>query len=102
MHEASVILDELIAVAEQAGCGSVYNEVAEIGFDVTDVEDASDIIQQLFEFTNKLQLSEWKNVEEIPHFFHFIFCAICLLTNRMFHDIIERAAHERGGPKFVK
>lgn len=58
LHEASVILDELIAVAEQAGCGSVYNEVAEIGFDVTDVEDASDIIQQLFEFTNKLQLSE--------------------------------------------
>lgn len=58
LHEASVILGKLVAVAEQAGCGSVYNEVAEIGFDVADVEDASGIIQQLFEFTNKLQLSE--------------------------------------------
>lgn len=43
-----------------------------------------------------------KNVEEIPHFFHFIFCAICPLTGSTYYDIIERADHECYGPKFVK
>ena len=30
-----------------------------------------------------------KNVEDVPHFFYFIFCAICLLTG-------ARAAHSQG------
>lgn len=58
LYKAVDILDELVEIAEQTNCGSVYNATAKIGFDVTDVEGASSIIQQLFDATNKLQLSE--------------------------------------------
>lgn len=58
LHEAVDILNELIGIAERMNCGSIYNAAIEAGFDMDDVEDASGIIQQLFEFTNKLQLSE--------------------------------------------
>lgn len=58
LHEAVDILDELAKIAERMNCGSIYNAATEVGFDMADVEDASGIIQQLFEFTNKLQLSE--------------------------------------------
>ena len=37
-----------------------------------------------------LDFFEWKNVEDVPHFFYFIFCAFCLLTNVARHDIIGR------------
>ena len=58
LHETVDILGELAEIAERMNCGSIYNATTEVGFDVADVEDASGIIQQLFEFTNKLQLSE--------------------------------------------
>lgn len=58
LHEAVDILNELTGIAERMNCGSIYNAATEAGFDTTDVEDASSIIQQLFEFTNKLQLFE--------------------------------------------
>lgn len=58
LHETVDILGELAEIAERMNCGSIYNTATEVGFDVADVEDASGIIQQLFEFTNKLQLSE--------------------------------------------
>lgn len=58
LYKAVDILDELVEIAEQTNCGSIYNAATEVGFDVADVEDASGIIQQLFEFINKLQLSE--------------------------------------------
>ena len=58
LHEAVDILAELAGIAERMNCGSIYNATTETGFDMADVEDASGIIQQLFEFTNKLQLFE--------------------------------------------
>ena len=58
LHEAVDILAELAGIAERMNCGSIYNAATEAGFDMSDVEDASGIIRQLFEFTNKLQLSE--------------------------------------------
>ena len=58
LHEAVDILDELAEIAERVNCGSIYNAATEAGFDMSDVEDASGIIRQLFEFTNKLQLFE--------------------------------------------
>lgn len=58
LHEAVDILNELAGIAERMNCRSIYNAAIEAGFDMDDVEDASGIIQQLFEFTNKLQLFE--------------------------------------------
>lgn len=58
LHEAVDILAELAGIAERMNCGSIYNAATEAGFDMADVEDASGIIRQLFEFTNELQLFE--------------------------------------------
>ena len=58
LHEAVDILNELAGIAERMNCGSIYNAATEAGFDMDDVEDASGIIRQLFEFTNELQFFE--------------------------------------------